>query len=463
MKFAPAFSPDGSRLAYTIVEGKRFDTKVVSVLGGESHVLLAYAGGLSWLGPDQLLFSHVSNGLHMGIVRATRTGDHLQDLYFSEHEAGMAHYSFAPRQVGPAGSCTAAAWSPDGSSMYFTVSVKGASHLWRQGYPYGDPRQITTGPTEEGVVAEPGGRSVLTALGTRESSLWIPQANSDRILVNEGELLGWRLEEESPPSFSPDGKFIYYLARQQTGAPPELWRVEVSSAKKEAVFPGVSMQNYDLSPDGKEILYTEKLSPGITELSIATLDRGAPVLRIPVSGVFIPRFGPRDKILVLRTEGNSNYLEQMNRDGSGLRRVIAQPIVDELCFSPLRDWVVTGVAVHGAPPLIAAFSLGGDDPPREFCSEPPCYPVWSTDGKWLLLGVEKGSGGNPARSLAIPIAPGKTLPDLPAGGILPDTDPKALPGSFYINHQGFIRGSSPSRYAYLDNGVHRNIYRVTLP
>jgi hypothetical protein len=450
---------------------------------------------VSWLGPEQLLFSYIADGWHMGVVRGTLTGEHLRDLYFPENQQGLAVYSFAspdrkaaivvemgdgwqwspckliwldsafaPRQVGPAGSCTAAAWSPDGSFMYFTVSVNGARHLWRQAYPGGNPEQITTGPTEEeGVVVEPGGRSVLTALGKRENSIGLHEANRDRVLVSEGEILGWRVGENSPPCFSPDGKFIYYLARQRQGILPELWRVETSSARREAVFPGVPMNEYDLSPDGKEIFYSE-ISPSATnELHLARLDGSSPPVRIPVSGALLPRFGPHSRLLIVRKEGHSNYLVSMNRDGSDLHRAIADPIIDDLHFSPSRDWVETIVAPPGGPKMfIGAFPLNGG-PSREFCSEGPCFPVWSSDGKWLLLYVGQNSEADAARSLAIPLSPGKTMPDLPAGGIRPSTDSKAFPGSFYVDGVSFIAGSSPFRYAYLDNRDHRDIYRISLP
>ena len=57
--------------------------------------------------------------------------------------------SSSRRQVGPTGNCTAAAWSPDGQWMYFTVVVHGSSHLWRQRFPRGEPQQLTNGPNEE--------------------------------------------------------------------------------------------------------------------------------------------------------------------------------------------------------------------------------------------------------------------------------------------------------------------------
>ena len=492
-KYGPTFTPDGSQVGYTVLDGKRFDTNLVSVLSGEPHLLRPNAAGLTWLGPEQLLFSRVPSGLHMGVVRGTLTNDHFEDLYLPAHEQGLALYSFASpdrktalvvelgdgwnwsrcklislehqfaaREVGPKGSCNAAAWSADGSWMYFTVAVKGASHLWRQAYPDGKSEQMTTGPTEEeGVVAEAGGRSLLTSLGKRESSLRLHDANGDRPLETEGEVLGWRFDEEYAPAFSPDGKFIYYLLRQQAGSEPELWRVDAVTGRKEPLFPGISMQDYDISRDNKEALYSCTPPDRPHEFCIAALDRSSPVIHVRVANAFQPHFGPAGEILFLRTEANSNYLEASKRDGSDIRRVLPHPIIDHVFLSPTREWAITGVAVPRSGPQVLAFSLK-DGRSRVFCSD-PCYPSWSWDGKWLLVGVEHASGTNPGRMLAIPLKQGEVVPEVPAGGIPPDAPPDIIRGARSSPGELFLEGSSLSRYAYLDTRVHRNIYRVSLP
>ena len=65
----------------------------------------------------------------------------------------------------------------------------------------------------------------------------------------------------SPPSFGADDSVLYYLLRHGSDGPgPELWRMMVESGKSEAVFPGVSMLAYDVSPDGKQVVYCAALA-----------------------------------------------------------------------------------------------------------------------------------------------------------------------------------------------------------
>ena len=225
-KYNPVFSADGSQIAYTVVAGTSFETRVVPVFGGESRVLLDNAAGLRWLSADEVLFSRVrpGTGLHMGVVRGKLTTQQFRDLYYPANQEEMVPYSFASpdrrvavvvqmaedgswtqcrlisldnrfpwRFVGPEGSCNAAAWSADGSWMYFTVEEEGKSHLWRQRYPKGAPEQILFGPAEErGLAMEADRQSVITSFGVRQTSLWLHQPTGDRTLVMEGQ--DWAVE-----------------------------------------------------------------------------------------------------------------------------------------------------------------------------------------------------------------------------------------------------------------------------
>jgi len=493
LKYDLAFSPDGSQIAYTVLENAAFATYSISVLGGDSHLLLNNAAGLTWLDPNHYLFSKFRSGLHLGIVTESITGDNFRELYFPPHERAMAHYSFAspdhqsalvvemngqgdwtlcklisldgtfpPRPVGPNGACTAAAWSPDGTWMYFIATVEGQSHLWRQRSPAGRPEQLTVGPSEEeGLAVEPDGRSVITSIGAQESSIWMHDAAGERSLSSEGEIVA----DASPPSFGADDKTLYYLLRhQKADADAELWRFTLDTGKSEAVFPGTSMIDYDVSPDGKQIVYTRAGSDGRSQLWLAPIDRSSPARQIGHSGETTPHFGSHGQILFRLSEGNANYLEQMNQDGSGRSNVLPYPIIEVQGISPGRKWLMAIAPYPDGNRIIprnVAIPLDGGAPLRICVSY--CLPVWSSSGRFLFVPVEESSQTTPGRSLAIPVGPGETLPKFPPEGIASRAEPSVVPGAQSISRAALVPGKDLSHYAYVNTTAHRNLYRISLP
>lgn len=489
-KYHLAFTPDGTQVAYTVLQNHAWATYTVSVLGGDSHLFLGNAAGLSWLDERRLLFSRIRLGQHMGIVTGTATGQEFRELYFPSHRRAMAHYSWASpdrrsalvvemdengnwaqcrlisldgaavaRAIGPQGPCTSAGWSPDGSTMYFTASVGGTTRLWRQRYPAGAPEPITTGPIEaEGVAVEHDG-SIITSMGVHQSAIWIHDGDGERSLSSEGEIV----ESPSPPSFGADDRVLYYLLRHgPDGAGPELWRMTIESGKSEPVFPGVSMVAYDVSPDGKEVVYSAASGGETGQLWLAALDRRSPPRRIGDASQTRPHFGPGGQILFQAKEGNFNYLEQMNRDGSGRSKVVPYPIVVLQGVSPGRQWVMAVVPIPegiGARPMAIPVNGGAS---RIICAN-FCTPKWSSTGGFLVIPVEEPSLSGPGRSLAIPVGPGELLPALPPGGIAPDTTTSVVPGAQSIARGDLVPGADSARFVYVHTTVNRNLFRVSLP
>ena len=113
--------------------------------------------------------------------------------------------------------------------MYFSSNAGGVFHIWRQRFPDGQPEQITSGPTEEeGIAMAPDGRSLLTAVGVRQSSVWVHDGRGDRQISLEGQAF--------QPKFTPDGKKLCYRIR--TGTSSELWVADLDSNHTEPLLPG---------------------------------------------------------------------------------------------------------------------------------------------------------------------------------------------------------------------------------
>ena len=492
LKYNLAFSPDASRIAYTVVATpgtqNGWETYTVSSLGGESKLFLPNASGLTWLDQDRLLFSEIKTGIHMGIVTSREDRSQHREIYFPAEERRMAHYSYPSpdrkwilvaemnpqwqpcrlipfsgaspgMQVGPPGACTSAAWSPDGHWMYFGVAMGGKRHLWRQRFPGGQPEQITAGLAEEdGLAVAPDGRSLITSISTKQNAIWIHDSTGDRALSTEG------YADSTPPWFSSDGKRLYYLLRRDSPeSPNELWRADLTSGSSEALVRGVSMREYDISDDEKEVVFTTQTTGPAGQLWLAPLDRSKPARIMGATGGGEPHFGPDGQLLFRLKDGNSFYLAKMGLDGSGMAKIYPSPILDLHGMSRDRRFALLGVPLAGAKIPGAheiAFPVGGG-PARNLCDD-DCRPKWSTDGKYFYLGVAVPSTATPAgKTLAIPVPPGETFPPWPAEGVHPGADTLAIPRTRVVNQANVAPGLG-STYAYVKPTVHANLFRIPL-
>jgi Tol biopolymer transport system component len=428
LKYGAAFSPDGSRIAYTVVEpGQGWKTLTVSPLGGRPSLLLSNAAGLTWLDNRRVLFSEIRTGAHMGIVASTENRSEYRRIYFPEHERMMAHLSYASpdrkwalvvemnpvwqpcrlipldgssagRLVGPRGRCTSAAWSPDGTWMYFGVEVDGAHHLWRQRFPEGPVEQITFGPTEEdGVAVAPDGRLLITSVGMRQSAIWIHDQRGDRPLSSEGHVAPMLVSlspvtnylAEPSAKFSADGKFLYFLMRRDSPkSSSTLWRRDLASGLTEAVLRGVVMEEYEISSNGKEVVFGIQPVVKPSQIWLAQLDGSSPPQLIASGGEISPRFGPDGDLLFQFTNGRTNYLGGMARDGSNRTKVFPHPIIDLYNVSPDGRWAVAGVPA-GERRHTVAIPVGGGST-RLICNR-YCPVVWAPDGRFLYVGLMPAS------------------------------------------------------------------------
>jgi DNA-binding winged helix-turn-helix (wHTH) protein/Tol biopolymer transport system component len=491
LKYNLAFSPDGSRIAYTVLEDQLgWNSYTISSLGGDSRLLLPNAAGLTWLDDHRLLFSEIKMVPHMGIVTATENRSERREIYFPTHHRAMAHYSYASpdqkwalvvemdpdwlpcrlvplagaspsRQVGPPGACTSAAWSPDGGWMYFGAAMRGRQHLWRQRFPDGQPEQITSGATEEkGVAMAPDGRSLITSIFMRQASVWIHDSKGDRAVSTEGYAAG------PHPTYSADGKRLYYLLRHDSlESPSELWRAELDSGKSEVVLPGVSIREYDISSDEKEVVFSTRPPGQASQLWLAPLDRRVPPRRIAATGEADPHFGPDGDVLFRLNDGKANYLAHMGRNGDGRTQVVPFPILGVVNISPDRRFIILlAPAIESKIPkavdTIAVPVNGG--PARRICHD-MCWVTWSREGKYFYVETAPASHTNPAgKMVAMPVPPGETLPPLPPSGIRRGAEGFAIPGSKIIERGDITPGLDLSTYAYMKSEVHANLFRIPL-
>jgi DNA-binding winged helix-turn-helix (wHTH) protein/Tol biopolymer transport system component len=488
LKYGLAFSPDGSRIAYSTYSAELTDewkTFTVSPLGGgQPTLLLSNAAGLSWLNERRVVFSEIETGAHMGVVTALENRSEYRKVYFPQHQRMMAHFSYVSpdrqwaiviemdpvwqpcrlisladstksRRVGPQGRCTSAAWSPDGRWMYFGAEVEGSHHLWRQRFPEGQLEQITNGPTEEdGVAMAPDGRSIITSIGLHESALWIHEKQGDRALSSEGYV--------SPNSakFSSDGKLLYYLMRHDSSSSSsELWRKDLGSERNEAILPGMSIAEYDISDDGAEVVFSTQPAAKASQLWLARLDGSSPPRLISSTGERSPHFGADSQVVFQFTDGKANYIGQIRKDGSERSKLFPYPISGLGAISPDRRWVIADAPLLNDDAVRAIPIRGGAS--RRICTW--CSVDWAPDGKFFYVGLAPNSHTARGTTLAIPVLAGETLPKLPFTGFREPEDAKSLPGTRVLDGWFLSPGPNPSTFAYVKTTMHRNLYRIPVP
>ena len=497
LKMAPVFSPDGSRIAYTVADGSgAWETWSVPTLGGEPQPLLANAAALTWIGEGRVLFSEIKRGLQMGVVTATEHRSNVKDLYVPP---GMAHRSaMSPdrqwvliasemnamgwlpchlattsgstpaRIVGPATSkCTHAAWSPDGRWMYFSAESGGGFHTWRQRFPDGDPQQITFGAAEEeGVAMWPDGRSFASSVGTTSSSIWVQDEGQDRQITSEG--FGFL------PSFSRDAKTLYYLLRiadAREWSAGELQAVDLTTDKQRRVLPGISMAEYEVSGDGTRVLFvrSDEDNRGIW---LAHLDGRLAPVQLSNDSNNRAYFGPPGTIVFTAEEDQRRYLFRVREDGSGRQKIAEAPIVALKGVSQDRRWAVVwavadesrqlvGYPLDGGQPVLICDHCADSDGGPAARGRTPQALSWSPGGEFLYLRLQPPREPlyESGKTYVLRLSEPGSLP----AGFKSESHVASMPGVTVIPHGGLFPGPRASLFAYTRTATHRNIYRISIP
>jgi eukaryotic-like serine/threonine-protein kinase len=502
LKLAPAFSPDGSSIAYSVIDP--WDVWEVPVLGGEPHMLLPNASSLTWIEQGkQLLFSELREGLHLVVVTTDEGRGNSRDIYVPAGKRSMAHHSYLSpdgrwvlivemdsqtkilpcrvvpfpaagmpptnevQLVGPPHrTCIAGAWSPDGKSIYLSASdepggigragwLSGAgSHIWRQRFPDGEPEQITFGPTaQEGIAVAPDGRSLITSVGTKDRTVWMHDKDGEHQISSEGSA--------SSPSFSSDGRSLYFLMSNGQTRGEELWIKDLGSGKVDQVLPGYPMQDYSVSQDGKEVAFTMNDQGSRSNIWVAPTNRRSSPLRISSTvAEDSPLLLPGGDLVFRATESGANFLYRMKTDGSARQKISPERILDSYSISPDGRWVIAETAgsgddEHTTLGTTKAFAMNGTATVT-LCSG-YCLASWDTSGGFVYFtfpDVKKGS-------YALPVMRDSGLPRVsPSATSIEDiTNQKAITAIPWEVESAV----NPSVYAYTRLNTRRNLYRIQLP
>ena len=501
-KLGPVFSPDGSRIAYTVLDGFKWSTYEIPVTGGEPRLLLPNATGLTWMDSNRLLFSEIREGIHMGVVTAYPARSDEWDVYFPADPRGMAHRSYISpdkrwavivemqtpvwlrcrlvpldgsspgNPIGPEGSCDSAAWSPDGKWIYLTSDAGGgATHIWRVRFPDGAPSQITSSPTgESGVAILPDGKSLISSVGTAQGTVWLHDERGDRQISSEGYAYS--------PYISGQGTRLTYLEQDRKKHPstigqstqqPEtkLISVDLRTGVRQELFAGPDVGDYCIPPDGRELVYAARDHKNRVHLWVVPIDHSLPPKRIT------PEESDDSNIMCLdsgdvaftREDNGLKFVYRIKPDGSGMQKFFPTPVVDVAAMDPDGNWlaadVKSGDGILGRMMIYNVHNGIG----KQICDI--CAPMWSPDSKRLYVSfalVAKGDSKDRGQTYLIPWKPGSNLQALPPGGTRTEADVAKVAAIVPAARQAqeFAPSPSPNIYAYSRRTIQRNLYRVPL-
>lgn len=188
---SPAWSPDGTRLAYVSFEKKKPIIYVQSLVSGQRYVLANFKGNNSapaW-SPDgkrlAIVLTHGANS-QLYVINADGTG--LRQLTKS-------------RAID-----TEPVWSPDGQSIYFTSDRGSSPQIYRMSASGGDTQRITfEGSYNVSPRISPDGKSLAYIRRDQgRFSVALQELTSGQVRV-----LSETSKDESP-SFAPNGRMILY-------------------------------------------------------------------------------------------------------------------------------------------------------------------------------------------------------------------------------------------------------------
>ncbi|HUW51026.1 MAG TPA: Tol-Pal system beta propeller repeat protein TolB [Sulfuricella sp.] len=249
----------GTRIAYIVKSGKRYELQVADADGYGAQTVLASNEPIispSW-SPDGTKLAYVSFERKKPII-------YIQSLASSRRQV-LAQFK---------GNNSAPAWSPDGKQLAIVLTRDGSSQIYL--------------------------------------------VNADGSGLKR---LSYSSSIDTEPSFSPDGMSIIFTSDR--GGSPQIYRMAVSgNGAQRLTFEGDYNVSPHFSPDGKSFTFIQRINGSSFNVALQDLASGQMQVLTDTHMDESPSFAPNGKMLLYATEiGGRGILAAVSSDGRVKQRL----------------------------------------------------------------------------------------------------------------------------------------------
>lgn len=310
--------------------------------------------------------------------------------------------------------------------------------------------QFTSGP-----IFRRASLSLVTAVALQSSSIWLHDRGQEKqISTPEGNAADAR--------FTPDGRKVCYRVVKEVPRfgtardPGQLWVAYLDSGLTEPIAPGFEPLEYDISPDGKEVVFDTDDDKGKPRIWLAPIDRSSAPRMVPTVEGRQAMFGPDGEIFFRRVEGSTGFVYRVRADGLGLEKADQRPVLALTGVSPDGRWLeVWAPLANGGAPAVQMYPFGGG-PPVVIGGN--ALLQWARDGHCVWI---EGGAVPDGKTYVVPLRPGEVLPRLPAAGLRSEAEVARLRGAYRLEVTG-APGPFDRTYAFERRSIQRNLYRIPL-
>ena len=261
-----------TRIAYVVKQGSRFELQIADADGVGAQTALASREPImspAW-SPDGTRLAYVSFENKKPVV-------YVHSLVSGQRQA-VANFK---------GSNSAPAWSADGRQLAVVLSKDGGSQIYLIGADGSNPRRITnTSSIDTEPYFSPDGQSIYFTSDRGGS----PQIYRMSAAGSEATRVTFDGNYNVSPRVSGDGKTLVYIARE--GSRFQLKSFDLASRQTQGLTDGQHDESPSFAPNGKMILYATQISSRGSLAAVSIDGRVKQRLSVQAADVREPAWGP---------------------------------------------------------------------------------------------------------------------------------------------------------------------------